>query len=410
MNPFHLSHVPFNFPHAQTKSLLSLTSSDQKSERPNSTLLAGSLMDKGFIKILSGWTKRGRLEFCLGADMGCSGVRYVLQDFLDPTRSLILPHAKASCALEVYESMDTLKSTLGKHFPDFLCRGTVFASAGLRQGDSVLLENWVGPKAERTIKPSRFPPELYPKGHSILMNDLEAAAHGLCSMSESGILDEYFVQMAGPKGPVLSDRTAFMGMGSGLGTAIIIRNRRNRIPVVLSTEFGYLQAAQPGHRSPKYKCDSEIMEKTANHFYAGELMPCYEDLASGRGLRFLYQQMTGRDVDGKTVARYAKEGEREAAEALLHHYRFFYKYASTVARTMQCGSVVMGLSNQVMNHWFVAAHHKDLVREFLDSPNRIPTTHIRLFTQHRDINFNLAGAAWMADFIARNPITSLPPT
>jgi len=368
-----------------------------------------------FLAPIRGWKKNGQFGFCIGADIGASGIRFQLSNPSNMEDIINHPHIKASSAQNVYQALENLESSLNRVVPGAKCFGSAFAIAGLRIGTDVCPNNWPGPDSARTIKTSLFTKSLYPPNRSILLNDLEAGAYGLVAASNNGKIGSYFQQLWGKKGPVIADsRTAIMAMGCGLGTAIIVNNENMKIPAVLSTEAGYLQANSVLNNHQNQSVEKNLVQFMSDYYYNGFLMPGYEDFSSGRGLCVTYQYLSGNIASSVSkncqanhpnaaeIAEMAKNGDRIAIESMKTHYLLFTRCAKAIATTMQCESVVMALSNQVSNNWFVNTIIEDMKKEFFDTTKPEWLNRTRVYSQKKDLNFNMIGTTYMAHYYSNS--------
>jgi glucokinase len=277
----------------------------------------------------------------------------------------------------------------------------------------VLLTNWTGDPALRTIAVSELPPRIFPPGATALLNDLEAGAYGVLSEGEKGRLEPLFTQLwaerAAP-GPILSKtRTAVLAMGSGYGVALIVQSPLLAQPLVLGTELGHLQVTQPLEKDPAFAAEKDLLQYVSDYHYGGVHMPEYEDIASGRGLRLAYayavKKATGEDLpvdslDAGAIAQKAQEGDPVAAEALLWHQKLFIRSAKTIATSLCCDSIVLALDNQVKNSWFVFKVSEQLKEEFYSWIRPAWLDGVRVYTQTQTLNFNILGTDYIAHRLA----------
>jgi glucokinase len=153
----------------------------------------------------------------------------------------------------------------------------------------VVLTNWRGDVADRTIVVSELPQRLRPKDCTVLLNDLEAGAYGVLAASLQGSIGNVFEQMwpdVATRGPIVSDHgTAVCAMGSGFGVALIVKSGMLAVPLVLPTECGHIEVAPNCDEHPEH----DLLQHISNYYYNGTQQPEYEDLGSGRGLPLVYQ-------------------------------------------------------------------------------------------------------------------------
>ena len=347
---------------------------------------------------LKKWKFNGKLGYCVAADVGASGMRLRFSNPENITDYFDLPHEKANCAQDLYNNLAIIEKFVEKSSPKSKCFGSAFAIPGIRKGTEVTPYNWPEPNSRRTIKTELFPQRVFPSGHKVILNDLESGAYGLYQMSKVGNPGKYFRKLWGGEGPVIGrNRTAVMALGSGLGTAILAKDPIYNQPIVISTELGYLQAAAVLKNHEKYNEENKLVQHTSKYYYNNEQMPCYEDFASARGICTTYQMFSKNDdIPASRIAYLAQKGEKEAYYALKSHYLFFTRLAKNVAISLKCDSIVMALSNQVSNDWHIKQITKDMSDEFHDCTRPQWIKDVRVFSQIKEMNFNLLGASYMA--------------
>ena len=209
---------------------------------------------------LKKWTCNGKLGYCVAADVGASGMRLRFCNPENITDFFDLPHAKANCAQDLYNELSIVEKFIQKSSPKAQCFGSAFAIPGIRKGTEITPYNWPEPNSRRTIKTDLFPQRVFPNGHKIILNDLEAGAYGLYQMNQVGNPKKYFRKLYGDDGPIIGRmRTAVMALGSGLGTAILASDPIYKQPIVISTELGYLQVATVLKNHEKYKEEQKLV-------------------------------------------------------------------------------------------------------------------------------------------------------
>ena len=347
---------------------------------------------------LKKWTCNGKLGYCVAADVGASGMRLRFCNPENITDFFDLPHAKANCAQDLYNELSIVEKFIQKSSPKAQCFGSAFAIPGIRKGTEITPYNWPEPNSRRTIKTDLFPQRVFPNGHKIILNDLEAGAYGLYQMNQVGNPKKYFRKLYGDDGPIIGRmRTAVMALGSGLGTAILASDPIYKQPIVISTELGYLQVATVLKNHEKYKEEQKLVKHTSDYYYGNVQMPCYEDFASARGICTTYQMFSKEnDITASKIAYLAQKGEEGAYNSLKSHYLFFTRLAKSVAISLKCDSIVMALSNQVSNDWFIQKITKEMKEEFFDSTKPEWIKDVRVFSQIKEMNFNLLGASYLA--------------
>lgn len=349
------------------------------------------------LSLMRNWISSGNLKFCLGCDIGGSGFSFCFSNFYSPKQIIQIPKIRANSAQQFYSALNKIDVILSRIFPNYQCEGATFATAGLRKYDSICLYNWPEPNSSRTIRIEQLNQRLFPQNRSIILNDLEGGAHGI--IFEEINLPRYFFQIFGPKGNILSkNRSAILAGGSGLGAAIICEKN-----LVVSTEFGNFQVPSFSKKESQSRLNlSHLKKQVSEDFYSGRYSPTFEDFSSGKSLGNIYQILTdGSNIScSEEVAVLAKKGDEVALNALKINYHFLMKCAKNLAIGMKCDSILLALSNQVKNLWFVQKHTEFMENEFCDHPESYKLRKVRVYTQTQEMNFNLLGAVRMAHKIA----------
>lgn len=357
---------------------------------------------------MKSWFSGKKGMFCVGADVGGSGIRYQISNFDSHKQTIDIPHQKAKSAQDIYDTASNLYSAIQKECPGAVCRGSSFAIAGLRVGVTVNLLNWPGPDSKRTIDMNKMPQSMYPKHHSFLLNDLEAGAYGLISAKEAGDIDEYFERLFGPKNtPIISERgnTGLFAMGSGLGAALLTHDAKLQ-PLVLATEAGYFVANNVQHNHPNYEKERKYFNFIIDKLYGGvKINPGFEDIASGKAINYYYTFLGGNsETPVPEIVELAKKGDEKALESMKMHYVYFVRCIKQMSVTMKCDSSLMALSNQVANRWLVHQMIPQLEEEFNEYVRPEWTRKIAVWAQKKDRNFNIDGTTYMAQYVARNTV------
>jgi glucokinase len=350
------------------------------------------MLDHAAISALRGWRRFPSLEYCVGLDVGGSGIRFRVANLAFPDESVDLPLVAAQSAREFDAAVSLFASSMRSAFPAARCGASSFALAGLRCGDTWTVLSWPDRGESRTIDLSRV--ALCPRRNLVLLNDLEASARGI--MAARGAAGEYFEQLCGPRWPVVSAtaNTAVMAAGSGLGAAVFAAARGAGARVVVPTEMGWCLAAGVGPAHPESADSEALFEWTAARSYGGRLRPVYEDMTSGYGLvrNYSYLMQSDQAVDAERVVAQAKNGDRASREAVAMYYRWYTRCAQQLAIGFRCDSVLMALSHQVANRSLIQQIKPELARVMNDHARPEWTKEIRLFSQMKECNFNLLGA------------------
>ena len=367
---------------------------------------------------INDWQKNeDHLELCIAIDIGGSGLRVRISNFLNPKEFLDLGHVRAQNTQESMSVFENLAKSLKEILIPFVTKGAALAVAGPISNGRVVLTNWIGEPEARTLVADELPEVLFPRGKTSFLNDLEAGAYGIIAAEEEGILESHFEQLWShdssiPKSQkiVSQNRTAVLAMGSGLGVALIMNTPMLKSPLVVPTELGHLQIPIACQNDPNVQLEHDLIQHISNHYYEGKLTPEYEDIASGRGLCLAYQffklrldkvKILAENINAGEVAKAAKDGEKAARQALEWHYIIFMRAAKSIATSLSCDSVVLALDNQVKNAWFVEAIADSLHDEFYHFIRPDWMKGIRVYTQTEVLNFNILGTTYMANKLAK---------
>lgn len=158
-----------------------------------------------------------------------------------------------------------------------------------------------------------------------LLNDLEAAGHGLVALLEGGPGGEEIVSFDGRGVPEAGNR-ALVIPGSGLGSAGIVDLGPGRDPRwhVVPTEVGHAPAS--------WEDRDQLLRQLTGHLHRA---PTWEDVVSGPGLENLWRAAGGGPADdalpAPEIAALAEQGHRRAREALEHYYLFAARFAQVLA-------------------------------------------------------------------------------
>ncbi|OHS99123.1 putative glucokinase 2 [Tritrichomonas foetus] len=367
------------------------------------------MIDSQVLSKINSWKVGNNLNFCLGADVGGSGIRFCLTNANDQNDKIEPGHIKVKSAQEFMNAFDNLHQAIQSVAKGAKCVGSSIACAGLRKEDTVQVMNWNGPAENQTIRISKINQNLFPKSHSLVLNDLEAGAYGVIALGESGKANEYFQKLWGPKGGSLLSKyyhTAVMAMGSGLGSALIIKEPETHANVVMPTESGYLMSSSRGMEHPNYNKEIGTLEFISDRYFDGQLNPPYEDLASGHGIVDDYDALIhGKSgLDAGQIAEMAKKGDLNAKTAMKNHYIFFTRLAKQLAYGTNCRSIVMALSNQVANKWLIDEILPELEAEFKDATAWRWIREVSVYSQVKECNVNMVGTTYVAHYCANHKI------
>jgi glucokinase len=157
-----------------------------------------------------------------------------------------------------------------------------------------------------------------------LMNDLEAAAHGLAAFLEDAPHGDDLVSFGGGPVPESGNR-AIVIPGSGLGSAGIVDLGVGRDPrwKIVPTEVGHAMAGWEEH--------DELLRRVEGHLGRP---PTWEDCVSGPGLKTLWAaggNFRDDPIGAPEVALRASNGDARAQEALDHYYLLAARFSQVLA-------------------------------------------------------------------------------
>lgn len=158
-----------------------------------------------------------------------------------------------------------------------------------------------------------------------LLNDLEAAAHGLTAFLENEPSASHLVPFGDVTVPEAGNR-ALVIPGSGLGSAGIIDLG------IESPSRWHIVASEAGHTLASGHDEDELLQRL--EVLRGS-PPTWEDCCSGPGLEALWVA-TEPDHDddplsAPEIAMRAAQGDPRCQEALDHYYRFAARFAQFLA-------------------------------------------------------------------------------
>ncbi|KAJ9458876.1 hypothetical protein DIPPA_70118 [Diplonema papillatum] len=247
-----------------------------------------------------------------------------------------------------------------------------------------------------------LPSTLCPKGKTVLLNDLEAAAYGVAGVAGGNSYSSYFSKMWGTNtafdlrnGPCL-----VVAPGTGLGCGLIYMSESGK-PSVMCLEFGHSSlAADAG--------DEAWLRQLATKVYTKPLPVEWEDVVSGRGLVACWYRcaLDAKLIDASSVtdagqvAQRALDGCPVAGKAMWLHYKYALAFASDLVMGFVCGSVVFTGDNIVNNQFYLGKSDvvSDLQNEFMSHTSARFGFHqkVSVYRQTQSVNLNLEGAFFKA--------------
>jgi len=156
--------------------------------------------------------------------------------------------------------------------------------------------NYKGATTEdKLVDLHRFPQELFPRGSSVMLNDLEAGAEGIIATSVYNSFPGLFELMwEGSSKPSYENslgrgHCVVLAPGTGLGVALIQYHPIKRRYTVMPLEFGHVNVSSMEDRT-----FLDWYRKEAG--YGDRFEVEYDDLCSGRGLERAYQHVLHQEL------------------------------------------------------------------------------------------------------------------
>ncbi|KPA80192.1 glucokinase 1-like protein [Leptomonas pyrrhocoris] len=264
-----------------------------------------------------------------------------------------------------------------------------------------------------------YPAELFPKGRSALLNDLEAGGYGVLALSNTGLLSKYFTVMwKGSQWDAMSDgkapgttlgkgRCLIAAPGTGLGSSLIHYMGVSDSYVVLPLEGGSTSIAWCAGSEGEYAQTLATFQASKRPEITPAVAPHWESATNGNGLQFNYAyEFDGTKTSstsphfGKTapeVAKLAKSGADPAAIAAMDRlYKNLMGFcAESTMQFMPLTCVLMGDTIALNSFYFedparVQALQARLYEHTMERPYKFisRTTFLR---QVRSVNLNLIG-------------------
>ncbi|KAG5465536.1 hypothetical protein CUR178_00241 [Leishmania enriettii] len=262
-----------------------------------------------------------------------------------------------------------------------------------------------------------YPAELFPKGRSALLNDLEAGAYGVLALSNACILSDYFkVMWKGTQWDALSNgkpagstigrgRCMVVAPGTGVGSSLIHYVSISDSYVVLPLECGSLSVSWCANEDSTYV--QALAAYMASRSRAKEVnstvAPIWEAASNGRALEFNYAyEKEGPKAcaplkSAPEVAKLAKAGSDPAAVAAMDR---LYKNliglaAETTMQFLPLTCVLMGDSIVANSFYFEKPENvkklKARLREHTMERQFSFLSRTTFLRQVRDVNINLLG-------------------
>jgi len=291
----------------------------------------------------------------LSADIGGTHSRFAI--FENNADSLLLLHSESYRNLD-FDSFNTVIET----FLD--SSNLVVHSACLALAtpinDEAITQHLTN--IEWSINPD-FLKKKYKLKHCILINDFSAIAHGLCYQTKK---EQYSLQKNHDKP---SQPYLFIGPGTGLGVALLLR-KNNQTLQVLGSEAGH------SIFSPEHAIDFEFSRFLAKC----KLYPIWENILSGPGLVNLHHYILGQ-THALSPQEITTQGLKNTGSTCGKTLSLFLSYLAVFSRnlalcTLPCRLYFCG---NILNNIFPNLN-TDITKNFLQHFSNHPTHH-RYLTQ-----------------------------
>jgi glucokinase len=325
-----------------------------------------------------------------------------------------------------------LKAKLPNHAASFLSRIT---SGAVSVPGPVTNNKVAGPfnNLKGIANLEDYPKELFPKGRSALLNDLEAGGYGVLALSNAGVLDKYFkVMWKGSQWDAMSEgkapgttigkgRCIIAAPGTGLGSSLIHYMGVTDSYVVLPLEAGSTSMAWCNGKDGEYVQTLATFQASKRQEITQDVAPHWEAGTNGNGLQFNYAyEFDGVKTSatsphfGKTapqVAKLAKSGSDPAALAAMDRlYKNLMGFCAEVTMEFLPLTFVLIGDTIVPNGFFfedperLKALQARLYEHTMERPFKFisRTTFLR---QVRSVNLNLIGCLGFGTQLARSDKT-----
>lgn len=275
------------------------------------------------------------------------------EDFYASPEPLMRDIGSATALLDLLREV---RDGLPKHVQVYLSGGIAAPPIG---EDVRVMTNW--PEDGR-VSMTAIRELGYDRVH--LMNDLEAAAHGLVAFLEDDPAEDQIIHFGGDPIPTEGNR-AIVIPGSGLGSAGLVDLGSGHDPRwrVIPTEVGHATAGWAEHDELLGRVEARLGRP-----------PTWEDCVSGPGLETLW--MAGGDLESDAIsapeiAALAAEGSERARQALDHYYLLAARFSQVLALSFLCtGGLYLAGGSTRSNAPMVP--EEGFLRAFHDNPRMGP--------------------------------------
>ena len=323
-------------------------------------------------------------------DVGASNVRVgLLTSYLEQGGRLVFTKFKVKNIRALIEGFEEI----AKELPDLNVKiaainipGPVIDTIG---GP---IANYEGTPKEKMLDVDKLPARLFPRGHTRLLNDLEAAAYGVLASKELGLFNGHFKTMWRSTNDV-PGHILIVAPGTGLGNALLHYHPANRQFTVLPLEFGHTNIAEHHH-------NVGFLYQYAAEMKRGPYPPEYDDICSGRGLERIYREISGgKKLAAENIAKEAHAGRKEALDAMREFNRYLMHFCSSMGMGFVATHILLVGDNVVSNSFFYEKDEEvEKMRKALlsHSTERMGfMSRIAVSRQSQRLNMNILGCAYV---------------
>ncbi|KYQ92579.1 hypothetical protein DLAC_06569 [Tieghemostelium lacteum] len=234
-----------------------------------------------------------------------------------------------------------------------------------------------------------------------VLNDLESGAYGIVPFILADKVDDLFCPLSGEKKQLDKGVFAVLAAGTGLGVGLISYNK-NRYEVIPS-EFGHISIAtvDAATELPLFeKLKPKTLESDPNR---NNLNLEYEDIVSGRGIKWLYEVLKkpeepvlqSHEVATKAIQNLGNQ-DCGCVKALFNHYKYLFRAAKEVGVGVFSSGVYLMGDNIVKNSAIIEKFRNELVAEYQNHYKKDWLLKMPIYTQKVEINLNLIGCIYYA--------------
>jgi len=353
--------------------------------------------------------------YYVGVDIGATNTRVVIVTKLENSGQIErfeMEKFKCSSVSQLLDVLQFVSSEVMNVFAGQRASAAALALAGPIDKDRVVLTNYV--ESSQVLNKQDLPSELFPFAKTRFLNDLEACCYGIIAAGENGELNNYFTnafepfnnERAADSLHLEQKSYAVLAMGTGLGCGLILchKNKDGTLSFSpLALEAGHALIGMEGTAREDHKKSVQRFEYISEQVWNSKHGIEYEDICSGRGLKYCYNferaydnQPTNDEMDAGDIAPQYKEN-RYARMALEVHYGYLMKAAQNICVMIpSCKGVFFAGDNQVNNEQFVSENLDMLRDKFFDHQKKHWLEDVAAYRQVKQNNFNLVGCEYCA--------------